>query len=414
MKKIQLLLLFSIILLFAACSDTSDDSQNQPPQEDDNTGTISDYYNQWNNGIPSDPTFFPLAVWLQSPSNADNFQNIGINTYVGLWVGPTEAQLTALKAQGIHVVGSQTSDALTSDANSVLKSWMHQDEPDNAQLISEGEYGPCILPDVLVDRYATMKTNDSTRPVLLNFGQGVSNINWSGRWYLDEEHLGVDYSGDNYSTYYTEASEAADILSYDIYPVTSPYDHIQGNLEYVAQGVKNLIEWSGGRRIVWNCIETTHINHPTLRPNGDQIRSEVWMSLISGSMGIIYFVHEWVPDFREDGIFRYDDVVDAVTDINSQITQLAPVLNSFSVKNGAQVSSTIPVEFMVKNYDDSVYVFSVAMENTSTSAFFTISGIGNGTADVIGEERQITVTDGQFQDEFEGYEVHLYRIQHQN
>ena len=29
-----------------------------------------------------DPTYFPIAVWLQSPENADKYQDIGINLYV--------------------------------------------------------------------------------------------------------------------------------------------------------------------------------------------------------------------------------------------------------------------------------------------------------------------------------------------
>ena len=71
-----------------------------------------------------------------------------------------------------------------------------------------------------------------------------------------------------------------------------------------------------GEKIVWNCIETTHIGCED-RPNPSQIRSEVWMSLIHGSMGIIYFVHEWHPKFTEPGILLYDDAVEAVTNINA-------------------------------------------------------------------------------------------------
>src|ERR1044071_3172543 len=32
---------------------------------------------------------FPIAVWLQSPSNAARYQAAGVNLYVGLWKGPT-------------------------------------------------------------------------------------------------------------------------------------------------------------------------------------------------------------------------------------------------------------------------------------------------------------------------------------
>jgi hypothetical protein len=34
-----------------------------------------------------DPSFFPIAVWLQDPSRAPAYKEIGINVYVGLWKG---------------------------------------------------------------------------------------------------------------------------------------------------------------------------------------------------------------------------------------------------------------------------------------------------------------------------------------
>lgn len=399
--------------------NSSDESGNNAASEDlffSTTDVVvcnSMYYQQWENSLPSDSAFFPLAVWLQSPGNADEFLSIGINTYIGLWQGPTEDQLTNLRDKGIYVIAAQNETGLSSENNGIIKAWMHQDEPDNAQWNSEtNSWGACIAPAVLVDLYNGWKINDPTRPVLLNFGQGVSNIGWYGRWYLNDIG-GNDYSGDNYSLYYTEASEGADILSYDIYPVADTDSNIHGKLEYVPTGVKNLIEWSGGKKPVWNCIETTHIGNENNRPTGDQIRSEVWMSIISGSMGIIYFVHEWYPEFREDGIFNYADAVAAVTEINSQITELAPVLNSQSATGSVQAASSntqIPVDIMVKNYNGDIYIFSSVMQNSSVTAEFTVTGISAAAVDVLGEDRQITMTNGKFQDSFIGYGVHLYQI----
>ena len=50
-------------------------------------------YAPWQNGPLADPAFFPLGVWVQDPRNAELYQEIGINTYVGLWQGPPEDQL---------------------------------------------------------------------------------------------------------------------------------------------------------------------------------------------------------------------------------------------------------------------------------------------------------------------------------
>ena len=47
----------------------------------------------------------------------------------------------------------------------------------------------------------------------------------------------------------------------------------------------------GGEKVVWNVIETTHINSQAM-PTPHQVRAEVWMSLIHGSRGILGVVGE--------------------------------------------------------------------------------------------------------------------------
>src|SRR5512140_1408687 len=60
----------------------------------------------------SDPAFLPIAVWLQSPANAERYRAAGINTYVALWKGPTEEQITALKKAGMRLICSQNQAGL--------------------------------------------------------------------------------------------------------------------------------------------------------------------------------------------------------------------------------------------------------------------------------------------------------------
>ena len=75
----------------------------------DSRSTDASPYRQWTRGPSADAHFFPLAVWLQSPSHAEQYRQAGFNLYVGLWNGPTEDQLAALKQAGdgeITVLGS--------------------------------------------------------------------------------------------------------------------------------------------------------------------------------------------------------------------------------------------------------------------------------------------------------------------
>src|SRR5262245_11351630 len=48
------------------------------------TSAPSNAYSAWTNGPSSDPNYFPIAVWLQQPSNAARYKAAGFNTYVGL------------------------------------------------------------------------------------------------------------------------------------------------------------------------------------------------------------------------------------------------------------------------------------------------------------------------------------------
>jgi len=360
-------------------------------------------YAQWENGPPHDANFFPIAVWLQNPRNAEKYRQAGINTYVGLWRGPTDEQLAELKNAGMKVICHQNKTALQHTDDPTIIGWMHGDEPDNAQSLGRGKgYGPPILPRKIIDDYSKIRAEDPSRPVLLNLGQGVAWDGYYGR--------GVRT---NHPEDYAEYVKGCDIASFDIYPVVHEKPQVAGKLWYVAHGVERLIKWTGGKKPVWNCIECTRISNPNTKATPHQVKCEVWMSLIHGSMGLIYFVHEWQPRFDEAALLHDPEMLSAVTAINRQITELAPVLNSPTIENVTNVSSSnesVPVAIMVKKHDGKTYLFAVAMRGDKTTATFTPQLTkGIKTVEVIGENRTIPVNDGVFKDNFEAWDVHLYR-----
>jgi len=179
--------------------------------------------------------------------------------------------------------------------------------------------------------------------------------------------------------------------------------------------VERLGEWSRDEQPVWNCIECTRIYAEDRKATPHQVKAEVWMSLIHGSMGLIYFVHEWHPRFNEHALLDDPEMLAAVTAINRQIHELAPVLNSPAVKGGVEVSSSspaVPVAAIRKQYDGAAYLFAVGMRDGQTRAAFSVSALPTkATAEVLGENRTIQVLSGSFADDFQPYEVHLYRIQ---
>jgi hypothetical protein len=350
------------------------------------------------NGIPGDADFFPIGVWLQSPARAPAYKAIGINTYVGLWDGPTERQLADLAKYGMFVIASQNDVALHSPNRAIIKAWLHQDEPDNAQPIGLGLYGTCIPAIEVVRRTHEMKVRDPTRPVMLNFGQGVANKYWNGRGPCTNDR-----------SYYSIAARDVDILSFDIYPVGSKTPQVKGKLEYVARGVARLKGIAARDQKVWAFIETTALD-PGHDVTPTQLRSEVWMAIIHGARGIVYFVHEFLPTLREDGIFRHVDIVNEVAKENKLIKSMAPILNIPNLNGVVTVQSTVPIDILVKRYDNKIYIFAVSMANKVSQPRFTLDELDATKALVVDEDRTLTITRSTFQDSFDGYGVHIYEV----
>ena len=357
----------------------------------------SAYYAKWPQGPSSEADFFPISVWLQSPENAARYRAIGINQFIGLWKGPTAEQLAGLASAGMPVLATYSGRSAQIADTHMIRGWILMDEPDNGQDKPGGGWGPCILPPVIVEQYRMIRAAAGTRPVLLNLGQAVINEEWPGRG----EACGGHYE------HYPEYIRGGDIVSYDVYPVNENLP-----LWYVGAGVDRLREWADYKKPVWNWIETTAIQG-VRGPTPAQVKSEVWMSLIHGSMGIGYFCHRFKPKEAEAGLLEDSGMRQAVGEVNAQIRSLARVLNTPSVGNGVTVSSShadVPVETMLKRYERSSYLFAIGGRPGETTATFRLRGCGSSKVRVLGESRSLTMSGGGFQDRFRDYEVHLYEI----
>src|SRR4029079_18762417 len=96
-----------------------------------------------------------------------------------------------------------------SSLTNIMLGWTQQDEPDNAQANNSDGYDPCIAPRAIVSNYNSYKAADSRhRPVYLNFGRGVADVNWVGRGTCTGN-----------TAMYAQYAQGADIVSFDIYPV---------------------------------------------------------------------------------------------------------------------------------------------------------------------------------------------------
>ncbi|MAZ03147.1 MAG: hypothetical protein CMN56_08415 [Sneathiella sp.] len=345
---------------------------------------------------------FPIGVWLQDPGNAPSFKALGINFFAGLWKGPTERQLTQLQAAGMPVFAAQNNFALMPRYEDIIIGWMMPDEPDNAQALANGGMGPPVPPETVIEQYRQMKERDPVRPVLLNLGQGVAWDQWHGRG-----------TRTNHPEDYTHYVKAADIVSFDIYPITHRDSAVRGRLDYVARGVDRLVNWTDVSKPVWSLIETSRVSTAEIMPTGEQVRSLVWLSIIHGARGIIYFVHQFSPYFIEASLLENETLSQDVATINARLQSLAPILNTEKAAK-IDINVTAPydsVSILTRQDSCHLYVFAGSVSKFASEAQITIDGdVVEAVVDVLDEARQIEFRDGGFQDSFAPYAVHLYKI----
>jgi len=365
---------------------------------------------KWVNGMPDDPSYYPLSVWLQEPNNAERYKEIGINLYLGLWEGPTEEQIATLEKAEMPVICELNDYAKKNLNKEIFVGWHAQpDEPDNAQRDGKGGYGPCMEPQIIKDNYKEIKRIDATRPVYLGLGVGIA--------YPLARLRGEVCAGDTLRYY--EFTKGADMLGYDIYPIAGPPTvRAKDQLRYVAKGVDNLRRYSEYKIDVWMAIETARIREHGSIPKPYQVEAEIWMVIIHGAKGIVYFPYRMFPDRSATGMLDDEVMKEALTVTNAKIKKLAPIINLPNIEGVIKYERKWydqTIDVMVKKYNGAYYVFAVEMYGERFDAKFVVdeSIVKGKKVEVLYEDRSIEISDGMFYDRFVqkgGYEYHIYKI----
>lgn len=343
----------------------------------------------------TNPDLFPIAVWLQEPVMAAKYKAAGFNLFVGLWEGPTDKQLSELSASGMPVICDQNATGLRHKNDPTIVGWMHQDEPDNAQAakdaVGKDTWGPCVPPQDIVAKFRAFKAVDPSRPVLLNLGQGVANDQWIGR--------GNGAKLDDYKTYV----QGCDIASFDVYPVAGLGD--PGKIALISKGLDRLEAWSAGTKRIWNCLECTAISGKA-KATPEQVQAEAWSAIIHGSRGLIYFVHQFEPRFNEHALLDDPAMLASVTALNRRISGFATILNKGSRPRLVE-SGNPKIQGTLVRYGGDLYLFAISLLPTSSTAHFQI---GEGTAQVLGEQRSVAPSNRVLSDQFKSWQFHVYQI----
>ncbi|MDP2973571.1 MAG: beta-galactosidase, partial [Candidatus Diapherotrites archaeon] len=348
--------------------------------------------------ILSDPNFFPIAVWSQLSTDIDYYKEMGVNVYVGSEDIPLKDRLDALQAKGIYgivpfVRGSDHVYELYTEQINELKShpallgWMFGDEPDNY---------PPASPANLKQLYDGMYAIDQGRPIYTNFGSSVGNPS-------KRQAKATDY----YSY-----CETTDIISYDIYPISS---YLEGEkyLYFIAQGIDHLKNWSGNQKPIWIWLEASSIGGTYRAPTAAETRAEAWMAIIHGADGIGWFPHVWNPVTGAWRAYRDipADVEQEMKSIGQTLASLAPVLNSQELPDEVSTEMLVQgrVDISSRIYNSKLYFFAVNMNRKDASAKIKLpASRANAKFSVINESRTVQASSGYFTEQFAPYGVHLY------
>ena len=227
------------------------------------------------NGVP----VFPRMVWRQCPTYFPTSIGAGINLFLGVSCGDTQAQFTNLAGRA-----ASTTDAYNpGESGPSHLGWHLPDEAD----VSVG--GADKLPSPKADGRVTFLTLTDKFSVNAAAGPHGKDI-------------------------YPGLFQTADVIGFDTYPVEVRCSLAQIDNVYWMQ--RELVQLAKGKP-TFQWIEAGPMEH--CRANEDPtpavVRAETWLAIAGGARGIGYFPDYWAEDIRNE-----------VRQVNREILSLAPAL----------------------------------------------------------------------------------------
>ena len=431
----------------------------------------ANYYARFSHGLPASRDYFPIGVWGSydhTQAHIDQDKAVGYNLYVWDADTPSAGELSRLAANKMKALF--TSDWYGSpglSSASANAGYMLEDEAD-------GRFG-------LPEGFTVMQQDNAAAP---NDGR-IRYANYTKNvliWYSDADaarfvnEFQQVVSSDFYwftDPYQVPTMEAPDWLPEAGQTITTPQIRRAANYGYQIDRMRQLDALDGKRQPIWGVVEegwpftqTAAEGARAITP--PEMRAAVWQSLIAGARGIVYFNHSFGGPCLTHYINRdpcYRAIQAELTRTNSQITQLAPVLNSPTVSSGWSQGggTTAMVKWVTvkkaagkrckskkkckkakgkkaagkrckskkkckkakgkkaagkrckskkkcKKAKVHLYVFA-GSAGSSVEGRFSLPCVDDARAAVVGENRTVPVRNGSFRDHFvDGNAIHIYRV----
>jgi hypothetical protein len=370
-----------------------------------------DYYAKFSPSLPSDPSYFPIGLWLDSVmsrSDIANDKGAGVNLYVGV-ADPEGSNLRLLRAHRQKALIQSDERTRFRGIRSETAGWLLMDEIDMTD-------GPRACKGRLQRVKRGLPADGRAR--YNNYGKGV--LLWEtaaqATCFVDAQNL---VSSDLY--WFTDPGQRRMVgprwLPERGRRMTLDEVRRASNYGYQVDRMRALDARNGRRKPIWNAVEVGWPFTESAAEGGRaiqpaEIRAAVWHSLIAGARGILYFDHQFGGPCP-DRVLRPPDCYPqnraTVKSVNRQIRALAPVLNARTVTSDWTTNSSIRA--MVRWYAGKFYVFAGSRENRKSTGTFTLPCVGDATAERLGEGGSVHISGGSFRDSFaDGNAIHIYRI----
>lgn len=419
MKKIYLFLII-FLFIFNGCIKDSDESKNED--------TIVEESKIQNS--------FPIGVWLQSPTrerngvkNVEQYKNIGVNTFIGLWKWPNESwaysgynlkTAQSLKDYGMKVYAGNDITAVDwikghPEFSDTFIGYVLGDEPDMFKV----NYNPITapqwewtLPNVWKSAGEALHVADPSREIYANFGKPFSK---NGSY--------TPVSGSTRELDFAKYVSPTTLLSSDFYGITDPYEALNNHgIWTYGRAVKITSSYSEGRPVwgflevsaPWKTTNTTNQMFERMQPK--LVKPIIWNMLLNGADGIVYFCHDFLTG-GSDGCLGEEGMADAMTDANNSIKKYETILQTTDISGvTATVTGKVDLLILTKKYEDNIYIFAMGNGNADNiygsdiSAEINFAEVSNKTVEVLEENRSLKAINGIFSDIFKPYELHIYKV----
>jgi hypothetical protein len=374
-----------------------------------------DYWKSFTNADAAgwdEPSFFPVAIWYNGISSDEEVRfdkEHGINTYMGM---DSSTPYSIFERNGVYWIGGKLNESFTPSGTNWVGAFL-DDEVDGRFTPEDGREHLQRLADAApagLFKYANFTQMVISQYMPATDAQAFVN-GYTDAVSLDMYWYTIPYcSLEPYQNTHLVPVDKATCRTASSYGKTMEalrqQDAADGKLQPLWQFVENLNGGPGEGPFVAN-----------ISPG--QLEGAVMSSVINEARGIIYFNQSLSGPCGGGSVLRLAQVtaeycgapqIEGMKNINSQIHEMAPVLNTQSY----DYSFGEGLDTMLKTYDGAAYIFAMATgESVPGSRHFSLPpDIKADTVEVLFEGRSLPVDGrGRFSDSFAHESAyHVYKV----